>query len=64
MRWISSTNSTSPSFSPDKMAARSPAWVIAGPLVSRNGTLISWAMIIAKRGLAEPRGPGEQHVVR
>src|SRR6478736_4584728 len=57
MRWISSTKRTSPSLRPDRIAARSPAWVIAGPLVSRSGVLISAAMIIASVVLPSPGGP-------
>src|SRR6478609_3740017 len=57
MRWISSTKSTSPSFMPERIAARSPAWVMAGPLVSRSGAVISWAMIIASVVLPRPGGP-------
>jgi hypothetical protein len=37
IRWISSTKRTSSSLSPERMAARSPAWVSAGPLVTRRG---------------------------
>ena len=42
---------------PDRIAARSPAWVIAGPLVSRSGVLISAAMIMARVVLPSPGGP-------
>src|SRR6476661_6626819 len=39
------------------MAARSPACVMAGPLVSRNGAVISLAMIMASVVLPRPGGP-------
>ena len=57
IRWISSMNSTSPSASPDRIAARSPACWIAGPLEIRSGAAISAAMIIASVVLPRPGGP-------
>ena len=63
MRWISSTKTTSPSLTPLRMAARSPAWVIAGPLVSRSGGGHLRGDDHGQGGLAEPGRPREQHVV-
>ena len=57
MRWISSTNSTSPSPRLVSIAARSPARSIAGPLVTRIGVTSSVAMIIARLVLPNPGGP-------
>src|SRR4051812_21222782 len=42
---------------PDRIAARSPAWVSAGPLVNRSAAPISVAMIIASVVLPSPGGP-------
>ena len=50
-------NKTSPSLMPDKMAARSPACWMAGPLVIRNGAASWLAMIIAIVVLPSPGGP-------
>src|SRR6476620_4743421 len=57
MRWISSRNRTSPSDSEDRMAARSPACWMAGPLLIRSGTFISAAMIMDSVVLPRPGGP-------
>ena len=52
-------NRTSPSSSFVRMAARSPARSSAGPEVTCSRTPISMATMPARRGLAEPRRPGE-----
>ena len=57
IRWISSRKNTSPSASPERIAARSPACWIAGPLEIRSGAAISLAMIIASVVLPSPGGP-------
>src|SRR5262245_1808402 len=57
IRWISSRNSTSPSASEERIAARSPACWMAGPLVIRIGAPSSTAMIIARVVLPSPGGP-------
>ena len=56
-RWISSMNSTSPSFRFVKMAARSPALPMAGPDVILRSTPISSAMMPASVVLPRPGGP-------
>ncbi len=48
---------TSPSLSVDRIAARSPARSIAGPLVTRSGAPSSAAMIMASVVLPSPGGP-------
>ena len=50
-------NTTSPSASVDRIAARSPARSIAGPLVIRSGAPSSAAMIMAIVVLPSPGGP-------
>ena len=62
-RWISSTNSTSPSSSFVRIAARSPARSSAGPDVMWRCDCISVATMPAKRRLAEPWRAGEQEVI-
>src|SRR6478736_2291613 len=57
MRWISSRNRTSPSESEDRIAARSPACWMAGPLLRRSGAFISAATIMARVVLPRPGGP-------
>src|SRR5919107_4353685 len=57
MRWISSRNRTSPSDREERMAARSPACWMAGPLLIRSGAFISEATIIARVVLPRPGGP-------
>src|SRR5450830_930275 len=57
MRWISSRNRTSPSESEDRIAARSPACWIAGPLLILSGAFISAAMIMDSVVLPRPGGP-------
>ena len=56
-------NSTSPSSSLVRIAARSPARSSAGPDVTCRPTPISLATMPAERGLAEPGRTGEQQVV-
>ena len=56
-------NSTSPSSSLVRIAARSPARSSAGPDVMCRCTPISTATMPAMRGLAEPGRSGEQQVV-
>ena len=46
-----------PRLSPDRMAARSPACWMAGPLEIRSGADISAAMIMARVVLPSPGGP-------
>ena len=50
-------NRTSCSLMLDRMAARSPACWMAGPLVTRSGAESWWAMIIAIVVLPRPGGP-------
>ena len=56
-RWISSIKSTSPGLRFVNSAARSPACVMAGPLVTRRDTPISFAMMPASVVLPRPGGP-------
>ena len=57
MRWISSRKRTSPSWREERIAARSPACWMAGPLVMRIGAPISAAMIIERVVLPRPGAP-------
>ena len=57
IRWISSTNKTSPSSRLVRIAARSPARSRAGPEVGWNPTRISWATMLARVVLPNPGGP-------
>ena len=56
-RWISSTKRMSPSFSPLRMAAISPGFSMAGPLVTLRLTPISLAMMPDRVVLPSPGGP-------
>ena len=58
------TNSTSCGCRLVSSAARSPAFSITGPEVTRRLTPSSLAMTCAERGLAEPRRAEDQHVVQ
>jgi hypothetical protein len=60
IRWISSMKSTSPGVNDDRIAARSPACWMAGPLDMRSGLPLSWAMIIARVVLPSPGGPARR----
>ena len=63
MRWISSTNSTSPSSRFVRIAARSQGRSSAGPLVGWKPAPISFATIWASVVLPEPGRPAEQEMV-
>ena len=63
MRWISSTNSTSPSSRLVRIAARSLGRSSAGPDVGWNPAPISIGDDLGERGLAEARRSAEQQVV-
>ncbi len=56
-RWISSMNSTSPSWRSVSSAARSPARTITGPAVIRSPTPISAATIPDSEVFPSPGGP-------
>ncbi len=56
-RWISSTNSTSPSPRPVRIAARSPFRSIAGPETLVSAPPVSAAMMCARVVLPRPGGP-------
>ena len=57
-------NSTSPSIRVDSIAARSPARSIAGPAGDPEGRAQLGGDDHGEAGLAQPRRPGQQHVVR
>lgn len=51
---------TSPSPSEERMLARSPGCWIAGPEVTRIGTLSSWEMMRARVVFPSPGGPAKR----